>query len=112
MKPVRWLVVVVLVLSILIAGCLDNNFVYARGKSVPAGESREWPFRGPANLTVEISSSVPIEVKVVSSDGTVLRDFGTVREVNAVVELPEGRWKVVVRNPGNETAVIDVTLKT
>ncbi|NJE02028.1 DUF4493 domain-containing protein [Thermococcus sp. JdF3] len=112
MKPVRWLVVLLLVLVVLSSACLDNNFVYARGKNVPAGESREWPFRGPANLTVEISSSVPVEVKVVSSDGTVLRDFGTVREVNAVVELPEGRWKVAVSNPGNETAVIDVTLKT
>ncbi|CAD5245332.1 hypothetical protein [Thermococcus camini] len=111
MKRVRLGVVLLLVLSVAMAGCLDNNFVYARGKSVPAGESREWPFRGPANLSVEISSSVPVEVKVVSPDGTVLRDFGTVREVNGVVELPEGRWKVVVKNPGNETAVIDVTIK-
>ncbi|QDA30440.1 hypothetical protein FH039_00810 [Thermococcus indicus] len=112
MRRARSVVVFLLILSVVTAGCLDNNFVYARGKSVPAGESREWPFKGPANLTVKISSSVPVEVKVVSSDGIVLRDFGTVREVNAVVELPGGRWKVVVRNPGNETAVIDVTLKT
>ncbi|AFL95235.1 hypothetical protein CL1_1032 [Thermococcus cleftensis] len=112
MKPVRWLVVLLLALVVFSAACLDNNFVYARGKSVPPGETRGWPFKGPANLTVEISSSVPVEVKVVSSDGTVLRDFGTVREVNDVVELPKGVWKVVISNPGNETAVIDVKLKT
>jgi len=112
MKGVHWAVVFLLILSVVTAGCLDNNFVYAKGKSVPAGESREWPFKGPVNLSVEISSSVPVEVKIVSPDGTVLRDFGTVREVNEVVELPKDRWKVVVRNPGNETAVIDVTLKT
>ncbi|ASJ11410.1 hypothetical protein [Thermococcus thioreducens] len=111
MKRVRLGVVLLLVLSVAMAGCLDNNFVYARGKSVPPGESRGWFFKGPANLTVKVTSNIPVEVEVVSSGGTVLKDFGTVREVNAVVELPKGRWKVVVRNPGNETAVIDVTIK-
>ncbi|WP_258083464.1 hypothetical protein [Thermococcus thermotolerans] len=111
MERARSVVVFLLVLSVVTAGCLYNNFVYAREKGVPAGESREWFFKGPANLTVKITSNVPLEVKVVSSDGAVLRDFGTVREVNAVVELPGGTWKVVVRNPGNETAVIDVTLR-
>ncbi|NJE61833.1 hypothetical protein [Thermococcus sp. 21S7] len=110
----RWIrpVIILLAISVAVAGCLDNNFVYVKGKSVPAGEAREWPFRGPANLTVKVTSSVPVEVRVVSADGGILKDFGTVGEVNAVVELPEGRWKVVVRNPGNETAVINVTLKT
>ncbi|ASA78456.1 hypothetical protein [Thermococcus sp. 5-4] len=110
----RWVrpVIILLVLAVVMAGCLDSNFVYVKGKSVPAGEAREWPFKGPANLTVKLTSNLPVEVKVVSADGEVLKDFGTVKEVNEVVGLPDGKWKVVVRNPCNETVVIDVTLKT
>jgi len=111
MKGMCWAVVFLLILSVVAAGCLDNNFVYAKGKSVSPGETKEWPFRGPANLTVKLTSNLPVEVKVVSADGEVLKDFGTVKEVSEVVELPDGKWKVVVMNPGNETAVIDMTLK-
>ena len=101
-------VVFILVLS---AGCLKGgNFVYSKGKVLSPGDELTYPFTGPVNLSVKITSSVPVEVKIVGDNG-VLRDFGKTTEVDAVVSLPEGKWKVVIKNPGNESAKLDIELR-
>ncbi|WP_232460869.1 hypothetical protein [Thermococcus gorgonarius] len=62
------------------------------------------------NLTVKVSSNVPVEVKIVG-DKDVLRDFGWTKKIDTIVELPKGKWKVVIKNPGNEKATLDIELK-
>ncbi|WP_457752488.1 hypothetical protein [Thermococcus sp.] len=99
------------VFVVLSAGCLKGgNFVYSKGKTLSPGAELTYPFKGPVNLSVKVSSSVPVEVKVVGKDG-VLRDFGRTTKVNTVVPLPDGEWKVVIRNPGKESARLDIELR-
>ncbi|WP_297487254.1 hypothetical protein [Thermococcus sp.] len=104
-------------LSILIAaiaitaGCLKGgNFVYSKGKSLSPGESLSYSFTGPVHLTVRVSSNVPVDVRIVG-ESTVLKDFGETRKVDAVVQLPKGKWKVIIKNPGEEKATLDIELK-
>ena len=93
------------------AGCLKGgNFIYSKGKFLSPGEELVYPFKGPVNLTVKVSSSVPVEVKIVGDSG-VLKDFGETMKVDAVVSLSKGEWKVVIKNPGNETAKLDIELR-
>jgi len=101
----------VVLLIILSAGCLKGgNFVYSKGKTLSPGKELDYTFKGPMDLKVKISSSVPVEVKIVG-ENTVLKDFGKVREVDTVVKLPEGKWEVVIKNPGEEKATLDIELK-
>ncbi len=104
-------------LSILIAaiaitaGCLKGgNFVYSKGKSLSPGKSLSYSFTGPVHLTVKVSSNVPVEVKIVGDSG-VLKDFGEMRKVDTVVQLPKGKWTVIIKNPGNEKAVLDIEIR-
>ena len=102
---------VLVVLLVASAGCLKGgNFVYSNGKTLQPGKELSYAFSGPANLTVKVSSNVPVEVKIVGDKG-VLRDFGETTKVNAVVPLPEGKWKVVIKNTGKDTAKLNIELK-
>ncbi|ASJ08193.1 hypothetical protein A3L11_02705 [Thermococcus siculi] len=106
------LLAVLVLLSVVSAGCIGGgNFVYSKGKTISPGETREWPFKGPVNLTIKISSSAPVSVKIVGADGSIFRDFGKTRDVDITVDLPKGRWKVVVENPGDEKAVLDIEIR-
>ncbi len=49
-------------------------------------------------------------MKIVGDNG-VLRDFGETTRINTVVQLPKGKWKVIIKNPGNEKATLDIELK-
>ena len=102
---------ILLIATVLSAGCIEGgNFVYSRGKTLSPGDSLSYAFSGPANLTVKVSSNVPVEVKIVG-DGGVLKDFGETRRVDTVVQLPKGKWKVIIKNPGNGRAVLDIEIK-
>ncbi len=104
-------VLLLAVFLVFSAGCLKGgNFVYSKGKTLSPGAELVYPFKGPVNLTVKVSSNVPVEVKIVGDNG-VLKDFGIRTKVDAVVSLPEGKWKVVIKNPGNQTAKLDIELK-
>ena len=105
--------VVIFVASILLlsAGCLKGgNFVYSKGKTLSPGKELEYPFTGPVNLTVKINSNVPVEVRIVGDD-RLLKDFGRTKKVDTVVWLPEGKWKLVIKNPGKESARLDIELR-
>jgi len=81
-----------------------------QGKTLQPGKELSYAFSGPVNLTVKVSSNVPVEVKIVG-ENTVLKDFGETTKVNAVVHLPEGKWKVVIKNTGKDMAKLDIELK-
>ncbi|HDZ36528.1 MAG TPA: hypothetical protein ENH81_06450 [Thermococcus sp.] len=105
--------VVIFIVSILMlsAGCIKGgNFVYSKGKTLSPGKELEYPFTGPVNLSVKITSNIPVEVKIMGG-GSVLKDFGETTKVDAVVPLPEGKWEVVIKNTGNETAKLDIELR-
>ncbi len=52
-----------LVAVVLSAGCIEGgNFVYSKGKGLSSGDSLSYAFSGPVNLTVKVSSNVPVEV--------------------------------------------------
>ncbi len=108
----RGLIAASLMLLVLAAGCIGNNFVYSKGKTLSPGAEKSWIFKGPADLKIRVSSNVPVEVKVISSDGKVLRDFGRIKKVDSTVNLPEGKWKVVIKNPNGERAVLDISIRT
>ena len=100
-----------LIAAVLSAGCIEGgNFVYSKGKSLSPGDSLSYVFSGPANLTIKISSNIPVEVKIVG-DGGVLKDFGKTTRIDTVVQLPKGKWKVIIKNPGDEKATLDIELK-
>ncbi len=100
-----------LIVAVLSTGCLKGgNFVYSKGKTLSPGAELSYPFSGPVNLTVKITSNVPVEVKIVGDSG-VLRDFGRTTKVDTVVKLPEGKWKVIIKNPGDERATLNIELK-
>ena len=100
-----------LIAAVLSAGCIEGgNFVYSKGKSLSPGDSLSYAFSGPANLTVKVSSNVPVEVIIVGDSG-ILKDFGETRKVDTVVQLPRGKWKVIIKNPGEEKATLDIELK-
>ena len=70
-----------LIAAVLSAGCLKGgNFVYSKGKTLSPGAELSYPFSGPVNLTVKITSNVPVEVKIVGERG-VLKDFGKTTKV-------------------------------
>ncbi len=96
---------------VLAAGCMEGgNFVYSKGKSLSPGYSLSYVFSGPVNLTVKVSSNVPVEVKIVGDSG-VLKDFGETTKVDTVVQLPKGKWKVIIKNSGDEKAVLDIEIR-
>ena len=100
-----------LIAAVLSAGCLKGgNFVYSKGKTLSPGAELSYPFSGPVNLTVKVSSNVPVEVRIVGERG-VLRDFGETTRIDTVVQLPKGKWKVMIKNPGKERATLDIELK-
>ncbi|NJF26177.1 hypothetical protein E3E29_11175, partial [Thermococcus sp. Bubb.Bath] len=72
------------------------------------GETLEYVFAGPSNLTVKIDSNIPADVKILSNDGEVLTDFGETQRIDMVIELPKGKWKLIIHNPGNKKAVLNI----
>lgn len=105
------LLLVLVAAAVLSAGCLKGgNFVYSRGQTLSPGSELVYPFSGPVNLTVKITSDIPIEVRIAGDNG-VLKDFGMVKKVDTAVELPEGKWKVIIRNSGDGKAVLDIEIR-
>ncbi len=97
--------------TVIAAGCIKGgNFVYSNEKTLPPGKSLSYAFSGPVNLTVKVSSNVPVEVRIAGDNG-VLKDFGKIKKIDTVIELPKGKWNVIIRNPGDEKAVLDIELK-
>jgi len=107
----KTLAILLVALVVLSTGCIKGgNFVYSRGKTLSPGAELSYPFSGPVNLTVKVSSNIPVEVKIIGENG-VLKDFGKTTKVNTVVPLPRGKWKVVIKNPGSDRATLDIELK-
>ncbi|WP_255453213.1 hypothetical protein [Thermococcus sp. GR6] len=40
---------------------------------------------------MKIDSDIPVDVKIVSNDGEVLKDFGEIQHIDTVIELPKGK---------------------
>ncbi|NJE46112.1 hypothetical protein E3E35_01535 [Thermococcus sp. GR7] len=102
------LAVFLVVLLVLSAGCVETKFVYIKAKFLGSGETLEYVFAGPSNLTVKIDSNIPADVKILSNDGEVLTDFGETQRIDMVIELPKGKWKLIIHNPGNKKAVLNI----
>ncbi|NJD98709.1 hypothetical protein E3E26_02710 [Thermococcus sp. LS1] len=107
----RRLAVFLVVLLVLSAGCVETKFAYSKAKFLGSGETLEYVFAGPSNLTVKIDSDIPVDVKIVSNDGEVLKDFGETHHIDTVIELPKGKWKLTIHKPNDKKAVLSMTLR-
>ncbi|NJE04142.1 hypothetical protein [Thermococcus sp. MV11] len=103
----------ILLVSAILGGCLGGgNFVYSKGKVVKPGSEVVYPFKGPVTLNMDVSGNGPFTLLVVSSDGSKeIFKRTNVTRVKEKVELPEGSWKVIIRNEGESSLVLDISLR-
>ncbi len=111
MPPMKFLTIILV--SVLMGGCLGGgNFVYSKGKVLKPGSEIMYPFKGPATLEIGVSGNRPFTLLVVSSDGSKeLFKRTNVTEVKETVKLPEGSWKVIIRNEGEDYLSLDISLR-
>jgi len=109
----------IILVSVLLGGCLGGgnfigggNFVYSKGKVLKPGSEIVYPFKGPVILEMEVSGNRPFTLLVVSSDGSKeLFKRTNVTEVKETVKLPEGSWKVIIRNEGKDFLSLNISLR-
>ncbi|BAD86248.1 hypothetical protein TK2059 [Thermococcus kodakarensis KOD1] len=102
-----------LLLVALVAGCMEGgNFVYSKGKIIGPHKELRYSFKGPVDLDVNVSGNGPFTLLIVSSDGSKeIFKRGNVTKVKETVKLPEGSWKVIIRNEGGDSLSLDISLK-
>ena len=102
----------IILVSVLLGGCLGGgNFVYSKGKVLKSGSEIMYPFKGPATLEIKVSGNSPFTLLIISSDGSKeLFKRTNVTEVKETVELPEGSWRVIIRNEGDSSISLDISL--
>ncbi|MCD6525270.1 MAG: hypothetical protein J7K48_09880 [Thermococcus sp.] len=113
MRVVSMKFLTIILVSVLLGGCIGGgNFVYSKGKVIKPGSEIMYPFKGPTTLEVEVSGNGPFTLLVVSSDGSKeLFKRTNVADVKETVELPEGSWKVIIRNEGEYSLSLDISLR-
>ncbi|ACJ17040.1 hypothetical protein TON_1550 [Thermococcus onnurineus NA1] len=107
------LLLVGMFLIVLVAGCIEGgNFVYSKGKIIGPHRELDYSFKGPATLEIGVSGNGPFTLLIISSDGSKeLFKRTNVTEVKETVELPEGSWRVIIRNEGDSSISLDISLR-
>lgn len=107
-------ILTVLLLGVVMLGCIGTqNFVYSKGKVIGPGSKLVYPFDGPTSLELKVSGNAPFSLLIISSDGSKeLFKQANVTDVETMVKLPEGSWKVIIRNEGKNLVKLDITIKS